>query len=155
MLFKGFQDCCHSGHKLDLILYPTKKKKRIQYIFPCIQFSNVIIKIVTTCRFITKLQYDINEYPNLYICILRGKVWQFKPVCIFCTRSINPNVHIAFRLFEYSLSGYCFYIFFLTSVSVPNGAMPKLYYACPKDLLKHQNIAKLSRPARIPDSVPI
>ena len=27
---------------------------------------NLINKIVTTCRFVTELQFDINEYPYLY-----------------------------------------------------------------------------------------
>ena len=47
-------------------LYPTKRNA-FSKIFPfslhVFGSSNFINKIVITCRFVTKLQYDIDEYP--------------------------------------------------------------------------------------------
>ena len=56
--------------KLGFKLSPTKRETysvtfSVQLTF--LASSNFIHKIVTTCRFVTKLQYDIDEYPYVYL----------------------------------------------------------------------------------------
>ena len=53
------------------VVLPDKKRNAYSNFFP-VQFtflgsSNLINKIVTTGRFVTKLQYDVKEYPYLYL----------------------------------------------------------------------------------------